>query len=296
MKHFFRNRVLYIMLLGLQGMLLGLPYRAALVIGAMLGRFAYYILSAERRRSIDNLRAAFSKEKTTREIRTISAELFCNLGRNLVEVLRFPLLKRSAVEKLIDAHGLENVDRAFARGKGVILLASHIGNWELLAAFYSLKGYRLYAVARNVRNPFLNEVLLKLRERVGIKVIDRQTSPRIILKALKANAGVGILPDQDVKNVSGVFVEFLGKEAYTPSAPVALSLASGAPIIPCFLIRQGTKHTLYIENELCLDVSGDKKRDILVNTQKWSRIVEKYVRKYPSQWIWMHKRWKTRSC
>ena len=104
---------------------------------------------------------------------------------------------------------------------------------------------------------------------------------------------VGILPDQDIDSVEGVFINFFNRRAYTPAGPVLLSMVSGAPIIPIFCVRQNGKHKFIVEEPIQLEITGDKEKDILVNTQKWSDVTERYIRQYPEQWVWMHRRWKT---
>ena len=294
MKHYLRNWVLYILLRGFQNLVLLLPRKVSLLIGGGLGKLAYFTLHVHRKISIANLREGFKGEKTVFEIRTICMALFSNLGKNMVETLCLPRLTKRRVEELVPLSDLRVLDEALSKERGVIILSPHLGNWELLAAFLGLKGYRLYVIARDIRNPFLNQFLLELRKKVGVETIDRASSGRVILEVLKKNGILGILPDQDVDSVSGLFVDFFGKEAYTPTGPVALAMASGAPIIPCFLLRKKDKHALHIEKPLDLDLTGRKKHDLLVNTQRWSRLVEKCIRDYPSQWVWMHQRWKTK--
>ncbi len=294
MKHYLRNWVFYILLRGFQKVVFLLPRKVSLLIGSGLGRLVYFILYTHRKLSIENLREVFKEKLPAPEIRRICMALFSNLGKNMVETLYLPRLTKERIEKFISGGDLKVLDEALPKGKGVIILSPHLGNWELLAAFLGLRGYRLYVIARELRNPFLNQFLLGLRKKVGVETLDRASPIRVILETLKKNNILGILPDQDVDSVSGLFVDFLGKEAYTPTGPVALAIASGAPIIPCFLIRQKDRHTLHIEKPLDLDLTGRKKRDLLVNTQRWSQIVERYIRDYPSQWVWMHRRWKTR--
>jgi KDO2-lipid IV(A) lauroyltransferase len=126
-------------------------------------------------------------------------------------------------------------------------------------------------------------------------VIYRDESPRKMLKTLKKNWIVGIVADQDVDSVDGVFVNFFGHQAYTPSGPVALARASGAVLLPVFIIREGDGHTIAIDEPIELRDTDDKEADLIYNTQKWSNVVESYIRKYPDQWVWMHRRWKTKN-
>jgi len=135
-----------------------------------------------------------------------------------------------------------------------------------------------------------------LRHSKGVKTLYRDDKKilKVSLKVLKSNKLLAIAPDQDIASVSGVFVDFFGKKAYTPTGPVALALLSGAPIIPAFTVRKNGKLHFLTDEPIYVKSTGDRKRDIITYTQRWSDVVEKYIRMYPSQWVWMHRRWKTR--
>jgi KDO2-lipid IV(A) lauroyltransferase len=134
-----------------------------------------------------------------------------------------------------------------------------------------------------------------LRSKKNIKVILRQNSFKELLSILTSNQLLGILPDQDVDSVEGVFVDFFGQKAYTPVGPVSLALASGAALITCYIYRDNNHHQIVIDDPIELTISGDKQRDLVVNTEKWQKRIESYIRLYPEQWVWMHKRWKTQN-
>ena len=271
-----------------------IPLKAGLWLAGFIGRVVFAVLPRERRKMRDNLKNAFPEKKDA-EIEKISKEVFSNLCRNAVELASFRKLTPRTLDKWVTSDGAyEKIDRALSKGKGVIMLASHFGNWELISAYFTLRGYDGTVIARRIYFHKYDEFINRLRHYVGVGVIYRDDSPKKILRVLKKNAMLGILADQDVDSIDGVFVDFFGRPAYTPKAPVALALASGAPIIPCFMIKEKGGHRLVLEDPVELEEKSDKQETIKFNTQKWSRIVESYIRRYPEQWVWMHRRWKTK--
>jgi len=270
------------------------PLGAGLFLGSALGRLAYFAGRRERLKTLANLRLAFGREKGEKEISRIACEAFSNLGKNLAELINFPKINKDNIDTLIEDRGLYKIDKALKKGKGVIVLASHFGNWELLAAYLTAKGYRGPVIARRLRFEKYDMLLNRLRASKNVEVIYRDESPKKILRVLKAGGMIGVLADQDVDSVDGVFVDFFGKSAYTPSAPASLAMATGAVMLPCFLAREDGKRAFCVEDPIELEITGNKDRDIMVNTQRWSRALESFIRRYPSQWVWMHRRWKTR--
>ena len=157
-----------------------------------------------------------------------------------------------------------------------------------------LKGYKGAAIARRIYFEKYDNFLNRLRGIHDVDVIYRDDSPKKVLRVLKGNGIMGILADQDVDSVDGVFVDFFGMPAYTPSGPVLLAVSSGAKIVPAFIIRRNGSHELVIEDPIELDDTGEKEKDVVTNTQRWSAVVESYIKRYPEQWVWMHRRWKTK--
>ena len=271
-----------------------LPLKVALYLANLAGRIAYSIRKEDRKTILSNLRHAFP-EKTETEIDRIAKEVFSNLCKNAIELASFRKLTSRTLDRWVKSEGsYEKVDRVFSNGKGIIMLASHFGNWELMPFYFTLRGYKVTAIARRIYFDRYNEFLNGVRTSKGLGVIYRDDSPKKILRVLKRNEMLGILADQDVDSVDGVFVDFFGRQAYTPKAPVAIALATGAPLVPCFLIRENNHHRFIVEDPIELVEKSTKEETIKFNTQKWSRVTESYIRKYPEQWVWMHKRWKTK--
>lgn len=271
-----------------------LPIKFSLFLADRLGAVAYLMLGRYRRLTIDNLRSAFGDEKTGKEIESIAARVFSNLARNAVELINFPKLNKGNIGRYVTTEGIEIIDAAFKLGRGVIIITAHIGNWEVMSATLRILDYPGVAVGRRIYFDKYDKYLNKLRKLHDVNIIYRDESPKKILKVLKSNAIVGIVADQDVDSVEGVFVDFFGKQAYTPAGPAALARVSGAKLIPVIMLRDGARHRLVVEKPIELVDTGDKEKDLVENTRRWSSIIESYIRRYPDQWVWMHRRWKTK--
>ena len=198
------------------------------------------------------------------------------------------------MDRFVRFRNRERLDKAYEKGKGIIVLTAHFGSWELMAAALRENNCPGVTIGRRIYFKKYDDFLNRLRKSRDVEVIYRDESPRKMLKTLKKNWIVGIVADQDVDSVDGVFVNFFGQAAYTPTGPVALAKASGAVLLPVFIIREGSRHTIAIDEPIELRDTGDKEADLIYNTQKWSDVVESYIRRYPDQWVWMHRRWKTK--
>ena len=271
-----------------------LPNSVALAIGAGFGRLAFWLAATERERACEQLQRSLNISDN-RCATAIAKRCFENLGKNVVEFLRFPRMDAKALRQAVTFEGASHIEAALARGKGAIILTGHFGNWELLAASISAQVAPLMPIVRELRSARLNALVSSYRAQAGYATIDRDTGLRSALRCLKRNQLLGIVADVDTK-VNGVFVDFFGKPAYTPYSPVAIALKTGAAILPSFIIRQpdGT-HRAIIEPPLALERAAVNEEELVINTQKFTKIIEGYIRRYPEQWIWMHERWKTRS-
>jgi len=271
-----------------------LPLSVGLFIARAAGDIAFCVLAKYRRIAIENLREAFGNDKSEAEIRAIARKVFENVAMIAVEMIRFPKINASNIDSYVRMENSGIIDESFRAGRGTIILTGHFGNWELLAMTLRVKGYPGVAVGRKIYFHKYDEYLNRLRKMHDVKVIDREQSPRAFLRILKQNNIVGILADQDVDSVEGVFVNFFGKPAYTPIGPVALAKATGATMVPAFIVREGLHHRFIVEKPVELVDTGDKEKDMVTNTQAWSNVLEAFIRKYPDQWVWVHRRWKTK--
>ncbi len=292
MRYKFRRHLLYILLRLIIILLYPFPLKVAVLFGRYLGRLAYLLSKRLKLQTIENLTLAF-ESKTPSEIKKIAKEVFENQGRTIAELINFPKINASNIDRLIETQGWEKVDEALKQGKGAIMLTAHLGNWELLAAYPGIKGYATNAIARKLRYEKYDNLINSIRRSKNINVLTRGNSFKAAVRALGQNQLVGLLPDQDIDSIEGVFVDFFGRKAYTSIGPVALGMLSKAAILPCYIIRQNGKHKIFVESKIELEITQDKQRDYLVNTAKWSKVLQEYITRYPSQWVWMHKRWKT---
>jgi len=268
-----------------------IPQSLARYAGKGLGRLFYAIDKSHRKTVFKNMElAGYPKES----IKALAREVFENMGITLLEVMRTPWLRRSELPGYVESEGLEIFERALARGKGVILITAHLGNWELMAAWYAVMGYKMDVVVRDLDNPLAARLMDWVRTRHGHAMVLKKRSMRRLLKTLADGGIAGILLDQNVARVEGVFVDFFGVPACTNKGPAMLAAVSGAAVIPTFISRKNGRHIIRIGPEIELSRGGDKKTDALENTRRFTKAIEEAIRRNPGQWFWVHRRWKTR--
>lgn len=248
-----------------------------------------------RRVGMRNLELAFP-EKSITERKRILRGVFTSLGRQLSEVCQFPKYTRENVDEVVVYDGLENFQQAYARGKGVLFLTAHFGAWELSAFAHSLHGNWLHIVMRPMDNVYLDRLIQGYRTRHGNKTVGKDDFVRGLLAAMKCGETVGILMDTNMTPPQGVFVNFFGIPACTASGLARIALRTDAAVVPGFTIWDQSigKYRLRFDPALELIRTGDLESDIVANTQQFTKVIEDYVRKYPDQWLWVHRRWKTR--
>ncbi len=255
-----------------------------------------YLLHAKLRRvGMRNLEMVFP-EKPLAERKRILRGVFTSLGRQLAELCQFPRYTPENIDEVVVYDGLENYERAYARGKGVLFLTAHFGGWELSAFAHSLHGHWLHIVMRPMDNPYLDALIEHYRTMHGNKTVAKDDFVRGLLAAMKAGETVGILMDTNMTPPQGVFVDFFGIQACTASGLARIALRTDAAVVPGFTIWDEAlgKYRLRFDPAMDLVRTGDLERDIVANTQMFTKVIEDYVRKYPDQWLWVHRRWKTR--
>ncbi len=270
-----------------------LPQALALRLARKLGSLSYYLLSRERKRALEHLRIAFPREMSEGQRRQVARRSFEHLAMNAAELAQSRKI-RSKLESYVTVAGQEHLDRALSQGKGVIWITGHLGNWELLAWYWAHKGYKLHVVARAVYDERLNRLLMGVREEAGVSVIlrDSPKAGREILGALKRRESLAMLIDQDTR-VKGVMADFFGRKANTPAGPALLAVRQGVPVVAGFIRRVSyCKHEIVISPPVEVIRTGDLKEDVLLNTERFNRILEGYIRAHPEQWVWMHRRWR----
>ena len=221
---------------------------------------------------------------------------FISLGRQLAEVCIFPRYSRENLSRTIVYDGFENFERAYARGKGVLFLTGHIGAWELSAFAHSLNGHPLSIVMRSLDNPYIDRLLQGYRTMHGNRTVDKDDFVRGLLGAMRAGETVGILMDTNMTPPQGVFVDFFGIPACTASGLARIGLRTDAAVVPGFTVwdAKQRKYILRFEPAIELIRTADNEADIVANTAKFPQAIEAFIRQYPDQWLWVHRRWKTR--
>jgi KDO2-lipid IV(A) lauroyltransferase len=272
-----------------------LPRPLARAVGTSLGQTIYLLHRKLRRVGMRNLALAFP-EKSASERRKIVRRVFTSLGRQFAEVCLFPRYTRENVSRTVTYDGYENFDRASQRGKGVLFLTGHVGGWELSAFAHSLYGHPLHFVMRPLDNPHLDALVRRYRTMHGNTPILKDDPARELLRAMKAGATVGILIDTNMTPPEGVFVDFFGIPACTASGLARIALRTDAAVVPGFTIWDPVlrKYRLRFDPAVPLVRTGDNDADIVTNTALFTKVIEDVVRRYPDQWLWVHRRWKTR--
>ena len=272
-----------------------LPRGAARAAGAAIGRLAYRSLGRLRRVGRRNLELAFPQISAGERERILS-EVYRNLGWLLAEFCLMPGYTAERASEFIRYEGLENYLRARERGKGVLVLTGHLGAWELSSFYHSLMGYPMGMVIRRLDNALVDEFVNRIRCLHGNRVIHKDDFARGLIASMRAGETVGILMDTNMTPPQGVFVPYFGVAACTASGMARVAARTGAAVVPGFLLweKGEQRYVLQFGEELSVANTGDAEQDALTNTAAFTAAIESYVRRYPEQWLWMHRRWKTR--
>jgi len=272
-----------------------LPRFLARAVGISLAWTVYLLHGRLRKVGMRNLELAFPERSRSERARILRGE-FSSLGRQLAEVCQFPRYTLENVGQVVVYDGFENYERAFARGKGVLFLTAHFGGWELSAFFHSMHGHWMHVVMRPMDNVYLNRLIRQYRTMHGNSTVDKDDFVRGLLGAMKKGEVVGILMDTNMTPPQGVFVDFFGIPACTASGLARIALRTDAAVVPTFTIWDPVlrKYRLRFDPALELIRTGDDEADAIANTQLFTTRIEEYVRRYPEQWLWVHRRWKTR--
>jgi len=261
-----------------------------------LASLGFIIARKQRKIALENLTIAFEREKSKAEIDQIAKDCFTFMAKAGLEVMFF-MDKPNLLKKHIEFAGKENLEAALAKGKGVILTSAHFGNFPLMLAKLSLEGYKTTGIMRYMRDERAEKFFMAKRTQLGIKTIYSQPRKACVENSIRTlrNNELLFMPIDQNFGTGGVFVDFFGKKAATAVGPVVLALRTKAAIIPSFIVRQkDDAHKIIFEEPLNLEEGRTYQETIIINIQKLTNIIESYIRKYPAEWGWIHRRWKTR--
>ncbi len=279
----------------LWGTLAALPLERAVRLGARVGVLAAQLDRFNRPIGIRNLEIAFP-ELEARARREILRTAYANWGRMLAEWVHSKELNPHNVARFVTYEGWENLEEAAgcSDGRGILVLTGHYGNFEWLSLAHSIYGHPLMIVQRPLRNPILASAVGAVRTRYGNQTVARKGAARAVLRFLRGNGMVAVPLDLDVRH--GVFVDFFSVKASTSDGLARMAMVSGAPVLPAFMVRQGTSthHHITILPRIDVVRTRDSEESVRENTQRFTAAIEMMVRRHPDHWNWIHRRWKTR--
>lgn len=270
------------------------PYRASLIIGKMIGHILFVFWRSRRDIAIQNIRTAHENGSISnqKDAESIAKECFQNLGKSFVEMLRIYLGNGHKIIDSVEIKGIENVVRARSKGKGILFLTGHCGNWELMALAFSAKYGAISCVARAQNNPYFNKVIETARTKYGNNIIYKTKALKKMLSLLKTQSIVAVLIDQAVSQNEGHIVDFLGRGAWTTKIPAIVARKTGAAVIFAFIHREEDRHIVEILPEVNLSRLDNFEQAVKEDMRMFNRYIELYVKEHPAEWLWLHKRWK----
>lgn len=271
-----------------------LPLKLALCIGDAFGHLIYLFWGSRRNIALDNIRSAVERGAVTltEDPGAVIRQNFRNFGKFIIEDIKIYYGFAGSLFRSIEVRGTENFTRAHEKGKGVMLITGHCGNWDLMAVYLSMVLTRAKIIARKQNNEFINRFIVRTREKYGNDIIYKQGALKQVLTALKKNETVAMLIDQSVIKAEGIIIHFLGKNAYAMKTPALIARKTGAAVVPLFISRTEKGHLIEIQQEIPLVAEEDSDAALLHDTINFSRPIEDYIRSHPSEWLWIHRRWK----
>ena len=276
-----------------------IPVRLVPTAGRLTGLFMFRLLPRRRRIAVDNIRQALPYMQSKPEWNCplaapeeIARETFIHIGMSLVETCRLYHGRGDYLIDGIEFRGLEHYDVARERGKGLIFLTGHCGNWELGALAYGRKlQSSISVVARRQNNPYLNAMVEKMRMHYDNRVIYKENALRGMLSVIKQKSTIGLLVDQAMSPEEGALIPFLGRRAWASKAPVVLSRKTGVAVLPAFIHREADHHVITFYPE-CVFEGGAADEEIARDVQVYSECIERFIIAHPTDWYWVHRRWK----
>jgi KDO2-lipid IV(A) lauroyltransferase len=286
--------ILYKIISGFFSVIGLIPRDAARRIAGFLGRVWFVVDKRHRDVALENLTHVFGAEKNVVQVRNLARQIFCNLILIIFEIGWVMRIRVKDFPKYFHVQGLHYLKAAHKKDKGVLVLTGHMGNWELMSMAAAMLGYSMSAIYRPLDFKPLDRFFIELRGRYGTTLYPKKNAMRPILRGLKKGELIGILLDQNTNVQSGVFVDFFNRKACTNKGLALIALRTQAPVVPLFLLRGDDGFRVEFGPEVPVIRTGDKEEDVRINTRQYNRVIEDVIRRYPDQWFWVHRRWKTR--
>lgn len=272
-----------------------IPLSLALFIGRCFGWIWYYLIPIRRSVAHKNVRRALGSNLSERDQRRIVRRSFENLAMNVIETLRAPIITQELSSKLVERQGMRHIEAAWSKGRGVLYMLTHIGNVDMIGFSQPVRGLPLHGVVKEIHWPPAQKFIKRVRERTGLKLIPSERSKKQIRDVLARNEMVGIVVDQHMVPRHAIVCEFFGQLASTSPALARFGFETGAPILPAVIFRRGNSghHLIRVEPEFVLETPyPEQDANIRHNTERLNRIIERWIREAPHQWLWVHRRWK----
>lgn len=291
-----KNDILFVLIRGLVFIIEKLPRDLALKLAGMMGEIAAIIDVKERRLAEENLRRAYGHKWSESRIRLVARECFVKIALNTADVIQSRSWTAEDIRRLVDTEGMEHFDEALSRGKGLVAVTGHIGNFELMAAWFSsVKKISLSVIGRRLYDDRLDALVVENRERFGMENIPSDAPAKRVLSALKSNRVLGVLIDLDSSRIAGEFVPFFGTPARTPSGPIAIGRQSRSPAVPLAMFRTADdRYKIKILPMIEIPRTSDRDADVMETLKRCNRALEELIDYDPTQWVWIHNRWKSK--
>ena len=290
------NFVQYIGLKILVAFIRLIPLHIGVLVLKSLAYLFYLFDKKQRKIAYENLRIAYGDGLSDFQIRKIIRSTYLHFALVWIDFVKLPqIVNSSNWQNYFEVEGLEFAKKAQEEGRGVIFVTGHVGNWEVLGYAFEFFFQPLNSIAKHLKNPFADRYLTRLREEGSQKIIFTENASRKIIRVLRDNKPLGILVDQNARE-NNIFVDFFGKKAATTRSVATIALKTGSPIIMGFLRRTDRKYRFKVtlSEPIQIERSGNLEKDILNLTQRYTTLIESRIREYPQEWLWMHRRWKTK--
>lgn len=271
-----------------------LPFKLSIKCGEFLGTIVFHVWSSRRKIATENLQKAadINDVSISSSAEDTIKQSFKNYGRSLAEVIKIYFgLGRKIIEN-VEIQGIEHFYQAKAEGRGILCITGHCGNWELMALAFSFKVGKASVVARPINNFYLNEFIERVRLKYGNELIYKKGALKKIISKLRDNQSVGVLMDQSVLADEGYVIDFLGRGAWTTKMPALIARKTEAAVIPVFIHRTEKGHCIKVHPAVKFSEATDKEQAVIEDTKKFSGFIEQYIKEHPTEWLWIHRRWK----